>query len=633
MSAECTSFIIDVSNSMVSNYRIDNIISYLEYVFFDKVKKSRKTDYISVYLCNSKETNNFMGIEYVYQVCEFIAPMTSIDLCNISHYIRNMPPMDENLENNMDKNLLLSSLEIKDKFGKTKMDRKIMIFTDDLVGLNLQEDEINALVGEFNGRFILIDCNDEQQDLKEDESSWIKLINCAPKSQLFHINELLEEIASPKPATVKPVRIFTGDLRLGADISTIMEEDTEIDPFTDPFSLCMRVEGYPATKSVTSLSKKTVLKTEDKKYSSIKSIVEYELHNDKKDTQSKESDMKEKFKEKEGEKEGELPYNIITVSKDYITKAYRYGSDYAVLPPPLAEKFYYETIPGLDIRGFVDESSLPRYYLSSESVFILADTRMGSMADIFAFGVLVDAMYKNEKVAIARYVQKKLSDVEMVALIPLRISTENINAKSDVRALILNRIPFAEDMRVSDFPKLVNRRTTSGKSINVDEDETIELDKLMNEFVDSMDMDNLTGVADDKYYQSINEVNSDTTLVLPASRRKVEKEEDPLRMLAITNHLQVQVLREYLHQISLKGDEGLSVNAPTLPRYLAEKIEPHVIDSDRNDRISTDLMSLARLAKTDDTEKAASRATQEQLEAVAEGPPVEDLLAAGRRNQ
>ncbi|CAI5030065.1 CGH_1_HP_G0101200.mRNA.1.CDS.1 [Saccharomyces cerevisiae] len=135
------------------------------------------------------------------------------------------------------------------------------------------------------------------------------------------MNELLVEITSPATSVVKPVRVFSGELRLGADILSTQTSNPS-GSMQDENCLCIKVEAFPATKAVSGLNRKTAVEVED--------------------SQKKES---------EDDQSGSS-YIPVTISKDSVTKAYRYGADYVVLPSVLVDQTVYESFPGLDLRGF-----------------------------------------------------------------------------------------------------------------------------------------------------------------------------------------------------------------------------------------------------------------------------------------
>ncbi|QLQ78123.1 hypothetical protein HG537_0A03700 [Torulaspora globosa] len=629
MSAEATTFVVDVSPSMESDGYLSKVIAYLEYTLLDKCKRGRKTDWISCYLANCRYSKNSQSISNVYEAQEFVAPVTSTETLRIVKYLQSYgeetsggkPIADgdervntESVES-MVQCLLVSSLDMKEKFKTRKMLRQTVVFTTDVNGLDLNDEEIDVLREEFNSRLILIDCREKtttnSKDNDIEDSRWGHLVKAIPGSMIFHINDLLEEIALPKPTVVKPVRIFAGELRLGADVTAIVpSSDTkDLSSADDPHCLCIRVEGYPATKRVSTLNRKLVFKDEQnglKQCEPVKSVIEYEVQDDKADKR-------------------------FTVAQQSIAKAYRYGSDYVVLPSTLDELRYYRTSPGIDIRGFLDRARLPRYMLNSESRFILPDTRCGSAADMATFSALVDTMLEHDKICIVRYVAKRDSEVEMCMLCPLIMQDEN---DEKVRTLILNRLPFAEDERVASFPRLTNRTTTSGKKIEDNqESENSKIDALISDYIDSLDMDSPVKHEtnpDTHYYLPLGKTTKDTTLPLPGDDDEtiLLKGNDPFRVPAIHLHRQKQVLLEWIHQKLVIGSEELQI--PEMPDVLREKIQPHY-NNKRNDTGMAELVKLLNIKQTEKKFLADDEQFDQQDETTENIPSLESILALGER--
>lgn len=629
MSAEATTFVLDVSPAMAREGHLSKVVAYLEYTLLDKCKRRRKTDWISCYLANCRYSKNSQSISNVYEAQEFVAPVTSTETLRLLKYLQSygeetlgVKPLDNGDENtaieaveSMVQCLLVSSLDMKEKFKTRKMLRQTVVFTADVDGLDLNEEEIDVLKEEFNSRLILIDCRKkattDSKDSAIEDSRWGHLIKAIPGSMIFHIDDLLLEIALPKPAIVKPVRIFAGELRLGADITAIVpsSDPKGLSSADDEHCLCIKVEGYPATKRVSTLNRKLVFKDEQngsKQCEPVKSVIEYEVHDDKADKR-------------------------FTVAQQSIAKAYRYGSDYVVLPSTLDESRYYRTSPGIDIRGFLDRARLPRYMLNSESRFILPDTRSGSTADMAAFSALVDTMLEHDKICIVRYVAKRDSEVEMCMLCPLVMRDEH---DEKVRTLILNRLPFAEDERVASFPRLTNRTTTSGKKIeDTQEAENSKIDTLISDYIDSLDLDSPVKEETDlgsHYYLPLGPSTKDTTLPLPGSGEEdtLLKGNDPFRVPAIHLHRQKQVLLEWIHQKLVLGAEELQI--PEMPDVLREKIQPHY----NNRRNETSMQELAKLLDIKQTEKkfiAADEQYDHQDETAEAIPSLESILALGKQ--
>lgn len=631
MSAESSSFIVDVSPSMINDGHLSKVSAYLEYTLLDKCKRRRKTDWVSLYLANCQKTKNSQSIPNVFQVQEFRAPVTSVetieilrDLQNYSERVaENTLPKEEGSDvspdqiKSMVQCLLVASLDIRDEFKSRKLLRQIIIFTADIDGLDLDEEEIGVLREELNSRLILIDCRNKFETGQNDEeiygSKWGHLLKAIPGSMIFNMDDLLMEMTLPKPNLVKPVRIFSGNLRLGADINKLnnISEEKNDSPFDDKLSLCIKVEGYPATKPVSSLNRRIVLKDGSNgttQYEAVKTVIEYEVQDEKADKK-------------------------VSVAPESIAKAYRYGSDYVVLPSTLDESRFYRTAPGIDIRGFLDRQRLPRYFLNSESRFILPDTRAGSVADVISFNALVDTLSQESKVAIVRFVSKTDAEVQMCMLCPLVLDDEHGDS---ARTLILSRLPFAEDERVASFPRLTQRTTTSGKKVENDQNEaSSEIDALMSDYIDCLDMDSPVkneNKAGSHYYLPLGGSVKDTTLPLP--EKDLEKaqlqDSDPLKIPAIHLHRQKQVLLEWVHQKLVNGAEDFQI--PEMPDFLREKISPHFNPS-RDDEKLVKLVKALNIKETVDRSAANDEQYDEddEQETAQNIPSLASILARGER--
>lgn len=616
MSAESTSFIIDASRSMVQDGNVAKAMAYLEYALLEKVKRQRKTDWISCYLSNCHNTKNSQDIPGIYQVQSFVAPISTEQTLNI---LREVNSYSQDLVNDEVKKeipdnelqcmiqcLLVASLDLKSQFNKRKLLRQIVIFTDDLNGLDLTPNEIVVLQEELNLRLILVDCCKETSSEDIFGSKWGLLIKAIPGSKVYRINELLIDITSLKFPIIKPVRVFSGELRLGSDPIGLIRNN--FDPSADFKCLSIQVEGYPATKHVPSLNRKTVLKKEESgevEYEPVKSIVEYET----------------------------LVYDTdkrISISQESVAKAFRYGSDYVVLPSILDEKRFLNTLPGLDVRGFLDRKKMQNYYLTSESRFILADTKSGGIADVTMFNALVDAMLEYDKIAIARFVAKRQTEVQMCILCPLLVDSgvvvpNQVNGENFQRTFILSRLPFAEDERVSDFPRLINRTTTSGKAISQGKDSE-QIDALMSQYVDSLDLDaqKYETVPDTKYYSMLNPIAKETSLPLPDDFEG-ESTNDPSRIPAIHIRRQQQVLLEYIHQKLINRSSEFQI--PELPDMLRDIITPH-FDS-HSAKEQTELVKLLAIKKVEKESKRPDEVYESDDEDNI--PSFEEIMAKGAR--
>lgn len=104
-----------------------------------------------------------------------------------------------------------------------------------------------------------------------------------------------------------------------------------------------------------------------------------------------------------------------------------------------------------------------------------------SNKDQMALSTLVLAMAETESYAIARFVQKDLSDPKLLLLAPY--------IEPDVQGLIDVELPFQEDIRSHRFPPLDHVVTVSGAVLKTHRNlPTDDLIKSMDAYVDSMDL-------------------------------------------------------------------------------------------------------------------------------------------------
>ncbi|CUS20672.1 LAQU0S01e11980g1_1 [Lachancea quebecensis] len=601
MGSEATTFIVDVSPSMVELGHVEQAVAYIEYTLFLKSKKQRKTDWVNCFLANCPYTRNNHETANVFELMPFTAPIGAHKVIEMLQELKSLvdkSTQGKNDINSMVQCLLVSSVCMRDEFKKRKVRKRIIVFTDNLNGLDLTEEEVITLEQELDCSIVLVTCGIKEEEQKAPELTiWRKCIQRIAGSVETSMTTLLQEISTHRPAVVKPVRIFQGELRLGAPI--IDEEVSE--PSYD--SITVKVEGYPATKAVSSLNRRVVAKSQDGGFEPVKSVIEYEAVEDEGDSES----------------------GVASVSKDYVTKAYRYGSDYVVLPQAIESERIYKTAPGLDLRGFVGNESIPRHFLSSESIFIIPATKDGTRADFVSFSALVDSMIKLKKFAIARYVQKVNSEVQMCLLCPVLIPKKRKAPSDDetyTRALVLNRLPFAEDERCSDYPKLAQATAPSNA-------ETAEVDALMGELIDSMDL----GTGPDQtwcstpLYRPFDPTVLEPTLPLPRPIDSRDLEiQDALCVPAIGIYRQQQILIEYMHQRIVQGSVNFEV--PGLPYDLRKQLFPSHKPSKS---------TLSRLQELLDIKINSSRANsatpndeQQDEDEFQEIPSLESLLARGR---
>ncbi len=392
---------------------------------------------------------------------------------------------------------MLTFQSINNFVGKKKFKKNVVLVTNSVNTPELDDEYSQAIVeivtaSNFNMILIGADFDNptEVHDYVTNRQSWERLFSQLPGSVLMSGKKANDLIEYPNPKIVRPVKTFSGEFRIGANLL-----DESFQPHDDISCVCFDVEGYPATKIDRPPGRKIygLSKTDEPEPISTSNDYEIRLYTNDFDNEN----------EMENADENELEtrqYDIQPVNKEELSKGYKYGKSTVVLPPVLEDKKKYKTSPGIDIRGVVSNTALPRCYLTSESVFIVG--KKSSEKDTRALAGFVDSLSELDLFAIARYVQKPNSEVQMVVLIPVYIKkNDGVSTKrkaedenlEDIRALILTRLPFFEDEKISTFPPLTEAHTTSGKVLKKHEKflPTDEVLDAMESYIKSMDLDQL----------------------------------------------------------------------------------------------------------------------------------------------
>lgn len=543
--SECVSFLVDVSG-------LDQWLkcfTYVEYVLLGKVQTQRKTDYAQLSLVNVAAGDGDLPVDNMQMLPA--TPEAPISIEQVQEWLgvfyREAQAVAEpgGLRNYgmLFNGLLMSVVKLKEFVGKRKMRTKVVVFTvQDLE--DAQEDELSTFAEQCPFELVVVDCTVDGA-LRGSEK-W----RAVGGSLMYHVDTLVQSIADPRLKLTRPIRTFQGQMRLG-----------DCNDARYP-SMCINVEGVPGTKPVTSIARK-VMRRDGAQYRAVKSVIEYQI-------EAEEAPVK---REAQDPAASDVHASMVSVGKDRIRKAYRYGSDYVDLPSALDAERRFSDKPGLDIRGFVPLEKLPRHYLCSESMYLLPDAKNGTKGDYLAFVCLVDTLVKTKKLVVVRFVPKSGTEVQMCVLCPLKTVDKDRN---EIRMLVLNRLPMSEDERNSSFPRLTQDVALARE------------DDAMGVFVDSMDLDRASGAStasntawyESKLVQKYSDVALEqSTLPLPQDDLLRASQSDPLCIPAISLHRQQQIILECVHEKFILGNHSRGeLQIPPMSRTILDKIDPRYGD-------------------------------------------------------
>lgn len=547
MCDESTTFLIDSSESMIKRESFDECLKFLELILLQRYTSNRRSDYVNIILSNCLVGENEFNLNNVYEILQPTSQI-NIDLVRNLHvkmtHIKNFKNENyQTVTSNTFQALVVAGLRLNRYFGKKKHARQIVVFTDNLIGLDADDNELNVMINELNAQFIFVYCQNLTFSDNFDQTKWGYILN-RTNSLKMSLHEILMKASVPTSNIVRPIRTFQGQLRLGTCENSKSR------------SLSINVDGYPSTKIVAQLTRKMVHKAHGNQFSDIKSVIEYHVNN------LQQSNI------------GEMNDTTI-VSKSCVRKAFRCGTDFTVLPLNIETEKFYQTEPGIDIMGFIDLDTLPRYYLNSESTYILADLKEQSLVNYMAFSALVDVLIKQRKLAIVRYVQRRNSEIQICVLCPLLVNNNNKGNQIDsllstIRVFVLNRLPFAEDERNNNFPKLSK----------VKFDEQHNIDDKMSKFIDSMTISSDSSLVDWCHDSKIEVFNSYQQSITLSSwlDSGIKRDKFLLEIPTIATTRQHQVIREYIHQNFILENTRATFKIPDVSHFLLDKLQPRYTD-------------------------------------------------------
>lgn len=631
---EVTTFVIDVGPHMYHKNQdtefndLELGLKYVDDVLISKIMRGRKTDYVLAYANGTNESSELR--DYVSQLHEIKAPTLS----DMSYY---------NLEVNMKKvkddlimASLLGSLEMFNFTNKKKFKKNLIIITNSLnLASSFNEPDVLSQMIEFLNenqiKFIVIGSDfNEKSSNKENIYRWKDLISKVNDSYLIPGDKAIELINYPNIKPTRPTKLFEIQLRIGANL---LDEELYNDEETlkqsknsrkasktsktwenfqkDPTCVSIGVDGYPGIKSSHPLSFKQYGVDENGEIKPIKAETTYEIRNYNNDVDN--------LKEIENTDDHDLlnkSFEIELVDKSQLVEGFRYGRNTVVLNEILKSKREYKTVSGLDIRGVIDNTKIPRVYISEDATLILGSK--DSKIDQLSIAALVDALTELKCFAIGRFVKTPTSQVQMVVLIPVYIkknggiSTKRSIDDSDLietRAFIMNRLPFYEDEKIAIFSNLTDLKTSSGKVIKSNHPllSTNEMDNLMDSIVTKMDLGtSSTDIEDDKLI--FNPTLTSSLLPLPESRGN----HDNLIKLSTGNTRIQQSIKEILINSSKSSvysvQEYVKEHETNLISPLSKELEKDIRTEDKLlDLVEDDFKKLSELLNLKTVDKTKPR--------------------------
>lgn len=546
---ELTVFVVE-AGSRISN----DAYHYMFDTLAGKLLKGLKTDYVSVVAFNSsvtkhalEHTGKFRGINVL---ADFETPSYS-QLQSIKAHLDD--PGDADLDASDGFQSLIFSVSLFEKTKKKAFTRNIVLITSSESLLPSYTPEkaggIPNLIKDLNINLIAIGTDFGGQ--AKNEQSWFHI------ASQFYSQCILNSAEAQKVALLclpvrktRPMPLYRGELRLGADISKIIHDSTYV---AEQDSLCLsfRVEVYPAAKAdVLSLGAHEYLVDHDK-------VVRVERKTNHyiwmKNFQG------ERDEHLESEEVDDKKFDKVAVDGKTFTPGFKFSNfDLIALDEDLMGAAKLDISSEFDILGFVEAETVPYAYFTDESFFVVPE-KASSLRNLLNYAAFTEALSEKSFVPLVRFVRKQAKEVEVGPMFPVKVK----NGDSFCYCYIFIRFPFKEDEKIGHFPKLSTVKKETDHTEKKPDDTAIN--RLMENFIDSKTYRGEDELDESKKYKTLIDNYKVTLKASDSSKlplpRKVGSSDKFLCSSPGVNKFAVY-LRKLLIKSLLQTDFKLFVNNP-----------------------------------------------------------------------
>lgn len=267
----------------------------------------------------------------------------------------------------------------------------------------------------------------------------------------FHKFQLISDFMAedivrnhPPIKKVRPISVFRGDLRLGADYHSAVQEP-KYSTENEMSCLSFKVDVYPAAKLEATSTGTHEYVVNDGSIVKLERKTKYFVW--KKNFQG------EKQEDEDEIEENDKNYDKVEVDKSQFTPGFKFSNfDLIALDDDLKDAAMLKIRSAFDILGFLDRDTLPIAFMTGES-FLVVPEKESTMRNLVAYNSLCLALLQENRVILARFVRKTESEVEVGALHPVQIENDDLRTN----CLVYVRIPFKEDVKVGNFIRLTGK--------------------------------------------------------------------------------------------------------------------------------------------------------------------------------
>lgn len=371
---------------------------------------------------------------------------------------------------------------IEDKCRNLKYKRNIIVLSNATGHMDFNEKQIKSIVEKLKQRnttlkILFVERYDGSEGVKSEwpndfstreryESNKENLValcdTLGGESVSGSCEEAIYSISIPRPKQVRPIKTFFGMLKLGNS-----------DNFGNDRTINISVEVYPFVRKALPPSSTSYFQSEKGELRTVKYVRDYFIVN------PDEPDEKQE------------------IEKNELASGYRFGTEIVTFNEE--DKIILKgvaTSAGLEVIGFISSKKVPRWASMGYTDVLVA--RTDYIKDAIALSSFIHSLYETETIAIARYVPKNDSDIQIISLAPF--------FDVDFEALIVCQLPFEEDCRQFRFPSLLEVKNKMGEIISDGMQKRArypseQMDRVMEAYINKMDL----MTADDGEEYMINE--------------------------------------------------------------------------------------------------------------------------------
>lgn len=487
-SKEITTFVVDLSLSMGQGYDKNETdltfgLKYLYHNVINKIVRARKTDFVTLITCHSKQTNNPFSDGTSFSGIDVVANKVVPEFSHLKEFDKILRPNVSSNDSQSDcVEAMMVGVGLMQKDARLKFIRNIVIITNaedpiksfDSKLYNASIDAINAL--EVNVDLIGVKFSDNRPKTTvkmNNEKTWTELIANYKNGHVidaFHATRVIDK--NPPLKKVEPRKLFHGALRFGNDVSHL-QGDERLGTSSNG-GLSFNVEVYPAIRQEKLPSFHQYLLNENGT-SLLKVTTENQYFIYKNDDTK---DNQDEGNEKDNENDTSTQKKVVIPKNDW-TDGYKYSNlDLHSVDADLSQTAKLPSNPSMDIIGFIETKNLPRAYFTDEANYVIPAS-MSSPKEYMGFNSLCQALIELKSAALVRYVPKLDDEIRVCAL----LSTKTKVGDKYIFCGQLVRLPFREDEKIGTFPPLMDQFDNEET-----EDKTSEQQTMQN-FILSKDLD------------------------------------------------------------------------------------------------------------------------------------------------